>query len=106
VEESVWGAFLGACKTHKLTNLGKLAAGKVLDLRPNMVGAYGMLSSIYAAEGKWGKFADIRKLMRGLDRSKKTRFIVLLLEIRWVLTLKNNNNKKGLKINENEYLLK
>ena len=41
-----------------------------------MAGAYVMLSNIYAAEGKWGKFADIRKLMRGLDRSKKARFIV------------------------------
>jgi hypothetical protein len=29
-----------------------------------------MLSNIYATEGKWGKFADIRKLMREL-RSRK-----------------------------------
>jgi pentatricopeptide repeat protein len=69
-DESVWGALLGACKAHKLTNLSKLAAQKVLDLRPNMVGTYVMLSNIYAAEGKWGEFADIRKLMRGM-RSKK-----------------------------------
>ncbi len=47
-----------------------MAAGKVLDLRPNMVGTYVMLSNIYAAECKWGKFADIRKLMRGLSKKE------------------------------------
>ena len=45
--ESVWGALLGACKAHKLPNLGKLVARRILDLRPNMVGTYVMLSNIY-----------------------------------------------------------
>ncbi|XVF57601.1 hypothetical protein PTKIN_Ptkin06aG0218500 [Pterospermum kingtungense] len=70
--ESVWGALLGACKAHKLPNLGKLAALKVLDLRPNKVGAYVILSNIYAAEGKWGEFARMRKLMRRTGSRKET----------------------------------
>ncbi|XP_007031200.2 PREDICTED: putative pentatricopeptide repeat-containing protein At1g56570 [Theobroma cacao] len=70
-DESVWGALLGACKAHKLPNLGKLAALKVLDLRPNKVGAYVMLSNIYAAEGKWGEFARMRKLMRRTGSRKE-----------------------------------
>nr|POE61721.1 putative pentatricopeptide repeat-containing protein [Quercus suber] len=70
-DESVWGALLGACKAHKLPNLGKLAARRILDLRPNMVGTYVMLSNIYAAEGKWGEYANMRKLMRGMGSKKE-----------------------------------
>ncbi|KAL5580380.1 hypothetical protein UlMin_012822 [Ulmus minor] len=70
-DESVWGALLGACKAHKLPHLGKLAAHKVLDLRPTMVEAYLMLSNIYASEGKWGEFAKTRKLMRGMGNKKE-----------------------------------
>lgn len=69
--ESVWGALLGACKAHKLPHLGKLAALKVLDLRPNTVEAYVMLSNIYAAEGKWGEFAKMRKLIKGMGNKKE-----------------------------------
>ena len=64
-------ALLGACKAHKLPNLGKLAAHWILDLRPNMVGTYVMLSNIYAAEGKWGEYANMRKLMRGMGSKKE-----------------------------------
>ncbi|KAL0292226.1 UNVERIFIED_CONTAM: putative pentatricopeptide repeat-containing protein [Sesamum calycinum] len=70
-DESVWGAFLGACKAHKLAELGKLAASKVLDSRPSVAGTYLALSSIYAADGKWGDFARIRKLLKGMGNKKE-----------------------------------
>lgn len=70
-DESVWGAFLGACKAHGLP-LGKKAARRVLDSRPNMTGIYVMLSNIYAADGKWGDFAKMRKLMRRMGNKKET----------------------------------
>ncbi|KAI8027405.1 putative pentatricopeptide repeat-containing protein [Camellia lanceoleosa] len=70
-DESVWGAFLGACKAHRLPNLGKLATKRVLDLGPNVTGTYVMLSNLYAAEGKWGEFAKMRKLMRGMGSKKE-----------------------------------
>ena len=67
--ESVWGALLGACKAHKLPNLGKLVARRILDLRPNMVGTYVMLSNIYIyiymqlkVSGEWG----VRKRQGGV----------------------------------------
>ena len=53
-DECVWGPFLGACKVHRFPNSRKLAAHRILDLRPNMAGTYVMLSNIYAADGKWG----------------------------------------------------
>ena len=53
-DECVWGPFLGACKAHRFPNSRKLAAHRILDLRPNMAGTYVMLSNIYAVDGKWG----------------------------------------------------
>ncbi|XP_057962617.1 putative pentatricopeptide repeat-containing protein At1g56570 [Malania oleifera] len=70
-DESVWGAFLGACKAHKVPNLGKLAAKNILDLRPNMSGTYVLLSNIYAADGKWTEFANMRKQLRGMGSKKE-----------------------------------
>ncbi|KAL6570153.1 hypothetical protein OROMI_014667 [Orobanche minor] len=71
-DESVWGAFLGACrKAHKLSELGKLAASRVLDLGPSVAGTYVALSSIYAANGRWGDFARIRKLLKGTGSRKE-----------------------------------
>lgn len=70
-DESVWAALLGACRAHRLQNVGKLLAQRVLDLRPSMVGTYVMLSNIYAAEGIWGEFAEVRKMMRGIGSKKE-----------------------------------
>lgn len=70
-DESVWGALLGACKANGLPDLSKRAAQKVLDSRPNMAGSYVMLSNIFAAQGKWGDFARMRKLMRGIENKKE-----------------------------------
>ncbi|KAK2403272.1 pentatricopeptide repeat-containing protein, mitochondrial [Trifolium repens] len=69
-DESIWVALLGACKKHKQPSMGKLAALKVLDMKPNKAGTYVLLSNIYAAEGKWADFASLRKLMRS-TKSKK-----------------------------------
>ena len=52
--ESVWGALLGACKAHKLPNLGKSVARRISDLRPNMVGTCVMLSNIYIRKRQGG----------------------------------------------------
>ncbi|KAF6139769.1 hypothetical protein GIB67_024046 [Kingdonia uniflora] len=70
-DEFVWSALLGACKAHKVLYLGRLAADKILDLKPNRADTFLVLSNIYAAEGKWGDFAKVRKLMRGVWSKKE-----------------------------------
>ncbi|XP_038717316.1 putative pentatricopeptide repeat-containing protein At1g56570 [Tripterygium wilfordii] len=70
-DASVWGALLGACNAHKLPRLGKLAALRLLNLRPSMVGTLVMLSNMYAAEGKWVEFAKMRKLIRGMGSKRE-----------------------------------
>ena len=69
-DEFVWGSLLGACRAHKLPHLSRLAARRILDLKPKMAGTYVMLSNIYAAEGKWGEFANMRMLMRGMKKKE------------------------------------
>ncbi|XP_068663084.1 putative pentatricopeptide repeat-containing protein At1g56570 [Aristolochia californica] len=70
-DESVWGALLGACKAHRVKELGILAANKIFDLRPKGAGTYIILSNIYAAEGKWDEFAKTRRMLRGMGSKKE-----------------------------------
>ncbi|KAK7278033.1 hypothetical protein RJT34_23055 [Clitoria ternatea] len=69
-DESIWVSLLGACKAHKQPSMAKLAALRVLDMKPNKVGTYVLLSNIYAAEGNWVDFAGLRKLLRGVSNKK------------------------------------
>ncbi|CAN4110932.1 unnamed protein product [Withania somnifera] len=70
-DESVWGTFLGACKAHNHPDLGRLAIRKVLALKPKLPATYVVLSNIYAAYGKWGDSAKMRKLMRRMATKKE-----------------------------------
>ncbi|KAL8249241.1 hypothetical protein R6Q59_006109 [Mikania micrantha] len=62
-DESVWAAFLGACKAHGQPVASAL---QVLDLKSKEPGIYVTLANMYAAEGKW----DDRAKMRGLVNKK------------------------------------
>ncbi|KAL8116989.1 putative pentatricopeptide repeat-containing protein At1g56570 [Apium graveolens] len=70
-DESVWGALLGACKAHGIKDLNKRVAQRVLESKPNVAGSYVMLANIFAAQGDWGDFARMRKLMRGTGNKKE-----------------------------------
>ncbi|WOG82748.1 hypothetical protein DCAR_0101916 [Daucus carota subsp. sativus] len=70
-DESVWGALLGACKAHGISDLSKRAAQRVLESKPSVAGSYVMLANIFAAQGDWGDFARMRKLMRGTGNKKE-----------------------------------
>ncbi|XP_059434929.1 pentatricopeptide repeat-containing protein At2g13600-like [Corylus avellana] len=67
---SMWGALLSACKDCGNIELGKLAAQKALDLDPQNVGVYVMLSNLYAKFGMWDEIEQLRELMkeRGLKK--------------------------------------
>ncbi|KVI04326.1 Pentatricopeptide repeat-containing protein [Cynara cardunculus var. scolymus] len=69
-DESVWAAFLGACKAHGHPIMGKMTAQQVLDLRPRKAGIYVLLANMYTAEGKWGDRAKMRTLINELGNKK------------------------------------
>eukprot|EP01018_Ginkgo_biloba_P004770 Gb_15968 [translate_table: standard] len=65
----VWGALLAACRVHGNMEVGQFAAEHLIELKPENAGTYVVLSSIYAAAGRWDDAAKLRKLMR--DRGIK-----------------------------------
>lgn len=64
-----WRTLLSACHNHKKYDLGKQIAKVVLEMDPNDVGTYVLMSNMYAKEKRWDQVADIRKMMR--DQSIK-----------------------------------
>ncbi|KAK7310586.1 hypothetical protein RJT34_08180 [Clitoria ternatea] len=67
---SMWGALLSACVDVGNIELGKLAAQRALELDPQNVGIWTMLSNLYARFGMWDEIGQLRVLMkaRGLRK--------------------------------------
>eukprot|EP01018_Ginkgo_biloba_P029996 Gb_33537 [translate_table: standard] len=60
----VWAALLGACRVHDNIEVGKTAAERLFELKPQTPGTYVVLSNIYAASGRWDIVAKLRKTMK------------------------------------------
>ncbi|KAF2321530.1 hypothetical protein GH714_000317 [Hevea brasiliensis] len=58
---SMWGALLSACEEHGNIEMGKLAAQEALNLEPQNVGIYVMLSNLYARFGMWDEISQLRE---------------------------------------------
>lgn len=67
---SIWGALLNACMDCGNIELGKKAACKALELDPQNVGIYVLLSNLYAKLNMWDEIEKLRELMneRGLKK--------------------------------------
>ncbi|XP_042482632.1 pentatricopeptide repeat-containing protein At3g29230-like [Macadamia integrifolia] len=61
---ALWGALLSACSTHSNLELGEILGKRLIELEPQDVGPYILLSNIYAAEGKWDEVEMVRKMIR------------------------------------------
>ncbi|GAV68261.1 PPR domain-containing protein/PPR_2 domain-containing protein/PPR_3 domain-containing protein [Cephalotus follicularis] len=59
----VWGALLGACRTHGNVDIGKQIMKQVLELEPYSAGLYVLLSNLFGEAKKWEDAKNIRKLM-------------------------------------------
>ncbi|GAB4853196.1 Pentatricopeptide repeat-containing protein At2g21090 [Ancistrocladus abbreviatus] len=62
-DDRIWNALVGVCSIHGNEVLGKKAAECLIELEPQFSGAYLLLSSVYAASGKWESVEKIRQLM-------------------------------------------
>ncbi|GAU39673.1 hypothetical protein TSUD_60400 [Trifolium subterraneum] len=60
-DESVLGAFLGACRIHGAIELGEEIGKKMLKLQTQQCGQYLLLSSMNAEKERWDHAADLRK---------------------------------------------
>uniref|UniRef100_J3LKF1 Pentatricopeptide repeat-containing protein n=2 Tax=Oryza brachyantha TaxID=4533 RepID=J3LKF1_ORYBR len=67
----VWGALLGACRTHGDIGMAERAVQKLRSLNPEEGGYYILLSDMYAASGRTAEAVEIRRIMN-LSRAQKT----------------------------------
>lgn len=63
-DANVWGALLGACRTHGNVDLGRWAAEHLFRLKPQHCGYYILLSNMYAEAGRWAEAIQVRELMK------------------------------------------
>ncbi|CAN6445716.1 unnamed protein product [Victoria cruziana] len=59
-----WRILLSACRNHRNSKLGKLAAEKLMELEPTDASSYALLSNIYAYEERWEEMAHLRRMMK------------------------------------------
>ncbi|XP_028776969.1 putative pentatricopeptide repeat-containing protein At5g37570 [Neltuma alba] len=59
-----WSALLGACKLYNDSNLGEIAANRLLEFNPENAANYVLLSNIYAAAERWLDVSAVRNKMR------------------------------------------
>ncbi|KAL6991135.1 putative pentatricopeptide repeat-containing protein [Sarracenia purpurea var. burkii] len=66
-----WATLLSSCRVHCNMEIGKWAAESLLELEPQNPASYVLLSSMYAAKGKWDKVAQLRRGMRDMGIRKE-----------------------------------
>ncbi|CAL0313444.1 unnamed protein product [Lupinus luteus] len=66
-----WATLLSSCRFYENMEIGKWAAEFLLELEPHNTASYILLSSIYAAKGKWEEVARLRKGMRDKGLKKE-----------------------------------
>ncbi|XP_057841551.2 pentatricopeptide repeat-containing protein At5g16860 [Cryptomeria japonica] len=67
----VWGALLGACRTHHSVDIAESVVKHLFELEPENSGPYILLSNMYAEVGRWNDVAKVRKHMK--DKGLKKR---------------------------------
>ncbi|KAL4577395.1 hypothetical protein LXL04_013504 [Taraxacum kok-saghyz] len=62
-DKYLWASVLAGCRIHGNLELGEKAAKELFIIEPENAATYVTLSNIYAAAGKWGEVAQVRKMM-------------------------------------------
>lgn len=75
----VWGSLLAACKVYGNVHLAEIAAFELFKIEPENSGNYVLLSSIYAAVGRWRDVAKVRAMIRehGVRKNRGSSWIEL-----------------------------
>ncbi|GJN05651.1 hypothetical protein PR202_ga23300 [Eleusine coracana subsp. coracana] len=60
---TIWGTLLAACRVHCNTEIGELAAERLLELDPQNSMAFALLSNMYAKSNRW---EDVRRLRHAI----------------------------------------
>ncbi|CAH8358128.1 unnamed protein product [Eruca vesicaria subsp. sativa] len=74
----VWGALLGACRIHKDPDVAEIAAKRLFELEPDVIGNYILLCNVYASAGDWDGVLRVRRLIKekGLKKTPAVSWVV------------------------------
>ncbi|CAN4113181.1 unnamed protein product [Withania somnifera] len=67
---AVLGALLSACKLYGDVGVANQICNEIVEIEPGSSGAYVLMANAYAASGRWGDFAQIRKKMKEMKVKK------------------------------------
>lgn len=96
---SVWGALLGACRMHRKTKLGKIAAEKLFELDPDDSGNHVVFSNMLASAGRWEEATIVRKEMRDVGIKKNVGYSWVAVKNRvHVFQAKDSSHEKNSEI--------
>ncbi|KAJ1291873.1 hypothetical protein BS78_02G349700 [Paspalum vaginatum] len=59
-----WRSLLNSCQVYRNYGLGHRVAEQILQLKPNDIGTYVLLSNMYAKANRWDGVVKVRKQMR------------------------------------------
>ena len=77
---AVWVALLAGCCKNNMLFIGEMAAKKVLELNPDDLGIYSLVSNYYAKVRKWDDVASVRKIMKKTGMKKVPGYSVVEVE--------------------------
>ncbi|KAI0504992.1 hypothetical protein KFK09_015949 [Dendrobium nobile] len=68
--KAIWGALMSSCWRHSNWEIGKFVGKKLIEMMPEEIGPYILLSNIWAAEGNWEEVDKVREMIeeRGLQK--------------------------------------
>ncbi|KAL8507947.1 hypothetical protein ACS0TY_018481 [Phlomoides rotata] len=69
-DDHVWNALVGVCRILGNVELGRMVGRHLVELEPQSLAAYLLLSGIYAALGRWESAQEVRELMRSRNLEK------------------------------------
>lgn len=76
----LWGALLSGCRTHFDSELGEIVAKRLIELEPQDIGPYILLSNIYASEGRWDDVERVRLMIKEKGLQKEAASSLVHLE--------------------------
>ncbi|CAL5406195.1 unnamed protein product [Camellia sinensis] len=62
--EVIWMSLLSGARNHRNIEIGEYAALRVIEMAPEAIGCYVLLSNMYAVAGQWDKVSQVRETMK------------------------------------------
>ncbi|KAG8661612.1 pentatricopeptide repeat-containing protein At1g18485 [Manihot esculenta] len=69
-DSGIWSSLLSSCRNFGDLEMGEKIAEKLLELEPNKVENYVLLSNLYAGSGRWGDVRRVRQMIKDIGIQK------------------------------------